>query len=101
MPPLCRQPGFPGRHRVGIRGRQCPGNLAGLCTISRQGDAIMTVFTRRTLLTGAAVAGPAAFGPLATVPAGAAAPAAGKQAPSFYRYKVGSHEITVVSDGAN
>src|SRR6202011_1975770 len=34
-------------------------------------------------------------------PARAAAPAAGKQAPGFYRYTVGSYEITVVTDGAN
>jgi glyoxylase-like metal-dependent hydrolase (beta-lactamase superfamily II) len=33
-------------------------------------------------------------------PAGAAAPAAGKQGPSFYRYKVGSFECTSLSDGA-
>src|SRR5262249_16289127 len=33
-------------------------------------------------------------------PAHAAAPASGKQAPGFYRYKIGSHEITVVTDGA-
>src|SRR5262249_27407341 len=33
-------------------------------------------------------------------PAHAAAPPAGKQAPGFYRYKVGSYEITVVTDGA-
>jgi glyoxylase-like metal-dependent hydrolase (beta-lactamase superfamily II) len=59
----------------------------------------MTVLTRRALL-GAAAAG-AALGPLASAPAGAAAPPTDKQAPSFYRYKVGSHEITVVADGAN
>jgi glyoxylase-like metal-dependent hydrolase (beta-lactamase superfamily II) len=61
----------------------------------------MTVTTRRALLGGAALAGAAALGPLASAPARAAAPPAGKQAPSFYRYKVGSHEITVVADGAN
>src|SRR5262249_58111292 len=31
--------------------------------------------------------------------ADAAAPAAGKQAPSFYRYKIGDYEVTVVNDG--
>ena len=34
-------------------------------------------------------------------PAFAAAPPAGTQAPGFYRYKVGSIEITVVTDGVN
>jgi glyoxylase-like metal-dependent hydrolase (beta-lactamase superfamily II) len=39
--------------------------------------------------------------PLATSPpAQAAAPLAGKQAPGWYRYKVGSIEITAVTDGA-
>src|SRR5713226_4318181 len=33
-------------------------------------------------------------------PAHAAAPPTGKQAPGFYRYKLGSYEITVVTDGA-
>jgi glyoxylase-like metal-dependent hydrolase (beta-lactamase superfamily II) len=61
----------------------------------------MTVLTRRTLLGGAALAGTAAFGPLAGMPARAAAPPVGKQAASFYRYKVGDHEVTVVADGAN
>ena len=35
------------------------------------------------------------------VAAQAAAPPAGKQAPGLYRYKVGSHEVTVVTDGAS
>src|ERR1044072_2241236 len=30
----------------------------------------------------------------------AAAPPAGKQAPSFYRYKVGDFEVTQIADGA-
>jgi glyoxylase-like metal-dependent hydrolase (beta-lactamase superfamily II) len=30
-----------------------------------------------------------------------AAPPTGKQAPGFYRYKLGSHEVTVVTDGVN
>jgi hypothetical protein len=33
-------------------------------------------------------------------PARAVAPLAGKQAPSFYRYKVGDDEVTVIHDGA-
>src|SRR3954471_7720596 len=51
-----------------------------------------------------ALAGAAAF---ATVPlltpmfASASAPIADKQAPSFYRYKVGDIQVTVVSDGRN
>jgi len=54
--------------------------------------------TRRRLLTTAAAA--AALAPLATaLPAHAAAPPAGTQAPGWYRYKVGSFEITVVTDG--
>jgi glyoxylase-like metal-dependent hydrolase (beta-lactamase superfamily II) len=56
-------------------------------------------FTRRHLLAGAAAI--AANPLLASLPAFAAAPAAGMQAPGFYRYKVGSIEITVVTDGVN
>lgn len=57
----------------------------------------MTDFTRRSVLTGAAAAAM-----LTTAqPALAAAPPAGKQAPGIYRYKVGTHEITVVTDGVN
>ena len=58
----------------------------------------MTQFTRRTVLTAAAAASVAALaGSTATQ---AAAPLAGKQAPSFYRSKLGDFEITVVNDGA-
>jgi glyoxylase-like metal-dependent hydrolase (beta-lactamase superfamily II) len=60
----------------------------------------MTQLTRRHLLSGAAAA--TALTPFAVdTPAQAAAAAAGKQAPSFYRYKVGSIECTSLSDGAN
>lgn len=61
----------------------------------------MTQLTRRGLLAGtAAVTAAAAIGPLATTtPARAATPLAGKQAPSFYRYKIGSYEITAIHDG--
>ena len=38
--------------------------------------------------------------PMGHLPAHGAAPLIGKQAPSYYRYKVGSYEVTVVSDGA-
>src|SRR5262245_10802071 len=41
-----------------------------------------------------------AFAPLASSAARAAAPASGAQAPSFYRYKVGSFECTSLADGA-
>jgi glyoxylase-like metal-dependent hydrolase (beta-lactamase superfamily II) len=61
----------------------------------------MTKFTRRTMLAGTAAAAGAVASPRSIVaPARAAAPAVGKQAPGFYRYKVGSYEITVVTDGA-
>jgi len=56
----------------------------------------MTALTRRSLLAGAAVAGATATLPQATQ---AAAPAAGKQAPAFYRYKIGSYELTAIHDG--
>ena len=59
----------------------------------------MTELTRRTVLTGAAAA---TLAPLAAPSAAiAAAPPTQKQAPGWYRYKVGSFEITVVTDGAN
>jgi glyoxylase-like metal-dependent hydrolase (beta-lactamase superfamily II) len=62
----------------------------------------MTELSRRSLLTGAAVASAATvLTPLANAPAVAAAPPVGKQAPGWYRYKVGTHEITVVTDGVN
>ena len=37
--------------------------------------------------------------PINSEPAHASVPAANQQAPGFYRYKVGSYEITVVTDG--
>src|SRR3981081_3296452 len=55
--------------------------------------------TRRHALTGAA--GIAATPLLSSMPARAAAPVVEKQAPSFYRYKVGDIQVTVVSDGRN
>jgi glyoxylase-like metal-dependent hydrolase (beta-lactamase superfamily II) len=59
----------------------------------------MLMLDRRTLLrAGTAAVGAAALAP--TAPALARAPQAGKQAqPSFYRFKLGTIEITVVSDG--
>jgi glyoxylase-like metal-dependent hydrolase (beta-lactamase superfamily II) len=58
----------------------------------------MTELSRRQLMAGtiAAAAGTAFAG---VTPARAAAPPTGRQAPGFYRYKVGSIEITVVTDG--
>ena len=54
----------------------------------------MAEITRRQLLTGAAAAALATAVPF-TAPrtAGASAPFAGRQAPGFYRYKVGSFEL--------
>jgi glyoxylase-like metal-dependent hydrolase (beta-lactamase superfamily II) len=58
----------------------------------------MTMMTRRAaLLGGASLALAPSFVPTAQ----AAAPVAGKQAPGFYRYKVGEYECTSLSDGAN
>ena len=54
------------------------------------------------MLVGTAAAAFAATIPFAaSSPVGAAAPAVGRQAPGFYRYKVGSIEVTVVTDGIN
>src|SRR6266481_8999551 len=53
--------------------------------------------TRRHALASAAAI--AATPLLPSVPVRAAAPVADKQAPSFYRYKVGDIQVTVVSDG--
>lgn len=52
----------------------------------------MSHLTRRGLLAGATA--------LAATPALAAAPIVGKQAPGFYRYKLGDYELTQVTDGA-
>ena len=59
----------------------------------------MHMLDRRMLLrAGSAAVGAAALAP--TAPALARAPQAGKRAqPSFYRFKLGAIEITVVSDG--
>jgi len=54
--------------------------------------------TRRGALTGAAAL---ALTPMLPGHSRAAVPPAAKQAPSFYRYKVGDIEVNVVSDGAS
>jgi len=60
----------------------------------------MTELTRRALLTGTAVGGAALSFGLMPSAVRAAAPAVGKQAPGFYRYKVGEFEVTQIADGA-
>src|SRR5258705_486549 len=58
----------------------------------------MNELSRRSVLSGAAAAGAATLAqPLSTE---AAAPPVGRQAPGYYRYQVGTHEVTVVTDGA-
>jgi glyoxylase-like metal-dependent hydrolase (beta-lactamase superfamily II) len=53
------------------------------------------------MLAGTAASTAVALTPLATSPAQAAAPLAGKQTAGWYRYKVGTHEVTVATDGVN
>jgi glyoxylase-like metal-dependent hydrolase (beta-lactamase superfamily II) len=56
--------------------------------------------TRRSVLMGAAAA-LATGGQLSSIsPSPAKAPPAGKQAPGFYRYKVGDYELTQIVDGS-
>ena len=60
----------------------------------------MTALSRRSVLTGAVAATAAAANSFAiSSPARAAAPPVGKQAPAYYRYKVGDFEITALNDG--
>jgi glyoxylase-like metal-dependent hydrolase (beta-lactamase superfamily II) len=62
----------------------------------------MRELSRRSMLTGAVAATAAStVGPLAASSAMAAAPPVGKQNAGYYRYKVGTHEVTVVTDGVN
>src|SRR3954452_4275664 len=61
-------------------------------------EIMMTQLTRRGVLTGAVAAGTIA--PLVLRSAAqAAAPAAGKQVPGVYRYKIGGFEVTSFNDG--
>jgi glyoxylase-like metal-dependent hydrolase (beta-lactamase superfamily II) len=59
----------------------------------------MNKLTRRNMF--AVAAGAAAVPFVADTPGRAAAPPVGKQNAGFYRYKVGTHEVTVVTDGVN
>ena len=60
----------------------------------------MTAFTRRDLLSAAAGAAAATSLPFSQ-PVLAATPPAGKQTAGWYRYKIGSFEVTVATDGVN
>jgi glyoxylase-like metal-dependent hydrolase (beta-lactamase superfamily II) len=56
------------------------------------------MLSRRSALIAGSVALAAGVAPLPT-PARAAAPAVGKQAPGFYRFKIGDFEVTALHDG--
>src|SRR5947209_20433742 len=56
--------------------------------------------TRRSLLTGTAAGAAAFMAPAISGRVRAAVPPAGKQAPGFYRFKVGDYEMTLLHDGA-
>src|SRR5262245_47787057 len=58
----------------------------------------MTEMTRRSMLN--AAAGATVLTGVRPPVAHAAAPPSGKQAPGVYRYQVGTHEVTVLTDGA-
>jgi glyoxylase-like metal-dependent hydrolase (beta-lactamase superfamily II) len=60
----------------------------------------MTLLTRRELFAGTAATTAALSLGLTPSEIFAAAPPAGKQAASFYRYKVGDFEVTQIADGA-
>jgi len=60
----------------------------------------MTDLTRRSILASVAAGSAAVLSPVMPSATQAAAPPAGKQAPGIYRYKVETHEVTVVTDGA-
>lgn len=62
----------------------------------------MIEIDRRSVMAGiAATAGAGLLPAFHTRSAKAAAPATGAQNAGWYRYKVGTHEVTVVTDGAN
>jgi glyoxylase-like metal-dependent hydrolase (beta-lactamase superfamily II) len=57
--------------------------------------------TRRSLLKGTAAGAAALMAPAAfSQSAGAAVPSAGKQAPGYYRFRIGDYEVTLLHDGA-
>jgi glyoxylase-like metal-dependent hydrolase (beta-lactamase superfamily II) len=64
------------------------------------GEFAMTELNRRHLLAGAAAGAASALTSFGGLPARAAVPETGAQAPGFYRYKVGSYECTSINDGA-
>src|SRR5262249_58197540 len=73
------------------------GKARGGCTTREEP---MTILSRRTFLAGAASASVLpSFALWSAQSVRAATPAAGKQAASFYRYKVGDIEVPVLSDG--
>src|SRR5262249_28160747 len=74
-----------------------PSGMLPKVSLKKREENVMTKLTRRQMLATAAVA---AWAPMGYLPAHGAAPLIGKQVPSYYRYKVGSYEVTVVSDGA-
>ena len=59
----------------------------------------MIELSRRTLLAGTALTAASATLPMGLGDAIAAAPQSGQQGPGFYRFKVGSFEVTAVNDG--
>lgn len=60
----------------------------------------MTLVSRRGVLSGSAAIAAAGIASSYAGRASAAIPIVGKQAPGFYRYKLGEFEVTVVTDGA-
>src|ERR1700736_168650 len=90
---MSRRGKFAGKSRRDkIRKRQNPRGSHDLEDITME-------LTRRHALAAGAVSAAAPL--LPAIPANAAAPVADKQAPSYYRYKVGDIQVTVVSDGKN
>ncbi|HRJ68179.1 MAG TPA: MBL fold metallo-hydrolase [Beijerinckiaceae bacterium] len=57
------------------------------------------MMTRRAVLGASAAATTAAMLPMSGLPALAGAPPVGKQAPGFFRFKIGDFEITALHDG--